>query len=214
MTFQNLSDVTAAMKEWENIRNNPSGVVNYLTLGNHITFIKNEIAEAVHVYPGISKDSNELYFFLIDKEQDIQQSDADLFNAITICKADLKNLSALNTQENTPGNSTDEISEAEARVRTQDWDRNYADWAEKQITLTTDGIFKAFYMPANYMAEGSEYESFLALKPNSQSPTLDDADIVTTFTDSGKTTYYDTVMPMPPYTINNPSSSFYLLQLL
>ena len=201
MEFNNLSDVLNCMKEWETIRNDSNEVVNYLNLGNYFSFTDQYSSPVLHAYPGVAKNPNEFYMFLIPRDQDIPQSEAALFNAITICKVDRK-----------VGDSS-EIPENIAKERIDNWKKDYTTWAENQISKKsqTQGLFQAFYMPSSYMQANKEYITYFALKNDTQAATGFDADLITT-DEEGTITYYDTVKPVPPFSVA-PASDFYLLQL-
>ncbi|WP_417353630.1 hypothetical protein [Flavobacterium alkalisoli] len=200
MTFRSLSDVISCLKEWENIRNNSAEVVNYLNLGNAFSYSLKSTSSDLHAYPGVC-NGNQFYMFLIPADQDINQNDEDLFNAITICQ-----VSRVLGDPHT-------IPEPEALNRINAWSKNYSQWANNQISkaAVSNGIFQVFNMPSTYMKPDHEYVTFFALKASSKATTGFDADLVTN--DPASTaSYYDTVMPMPPYTAM-PQSSFYLLSL-
>lgn len=201
MEFNNLSDVLNCMKEWETIRNNSTEVVDYLNLGNYFSFIDKYSSPVLHAYPGVSKNPNEFFMFLIPQDQDIPQSESALFSAITICKVDRK-----------VGDSN-EIPENIAKERIDNWKNDYISWAENQISRRslTQGIFQAFYVPSSYMQLNKEYITYFALKNDAQALTGFDADLITTNAE-GTTAYYDTVKPVPPFSVA-PASDFYLLQL-
>lgn len=202
MEFNNLGSIVSCLKAWENIRNNPSEVIEYLSLGNYFSFKRNmHETPNLHAYPGISTADKEFYMFLIDAEADRSSSEADLFNAITICKVK-RNMG-----------SSDEIPEAEALKRIDTWKRDYSTWATAQINnrQQTQGIFKAFNVPSSYMQRDVEYSSFFALKQEGLASYS--ADLVTVDHSKSSIAFYDTVRPVPPFDVA-PQSSFYLLDLL
>lgn len=199
MTFRNLSDITSCMKQWEMIRNNSAQVINYFNLGNSFSYFVKSASTAMHAYPGVC-NGNEFYMFLIPADQDVNQNESDLFNAITICPVN-----------RVVGGS--EIPEKEALERINAWDNNYAAWTNNQVTKAaiTEGIFQVFFMPCSYMQPDREYQTYFALKSSKQAAAGFDADLVTNDLQS-TVCYYDTVVPMPPYNAM-PQSSFYLLEL-
>ncbi|RYJ44804.1 hypothetical protein [Flavobacterium beibuense] len=200
MTFRSLSDVISCIKQWNNIRNNGTEVVNYLNLGNAFSYTLKSTTSDLHAYPGVC-NGNEFYMFLIPANQDTNQSEADLFNAITICQ-----VSRVLGDPHT-------IPEPEALNRINAWSKNYSQWANSQISraAVTDGIFQVFNMPSTYMKPNHEYVTFFALKTSPKATTGFDADLVTN-DPASSSSFYDTVVPMPPYTAL-PQSSFYLLSL-
>lgn len=204
MEFNNLESILRCLREWNNIRDNSSEVIEFLSLGNYFSFKRNAPeTSAIHAYPGICAAENEFYMFLIDATADHNSSESDLFNAITVCKVK-RNL----------GNS-DEIPEAEALKRIDAWKRDYAAWATVQINnrQQTQGIFKAFYVPSSYMQRDVEYTSFFGLKEEVGASANGTADLITVDNSKSKTAFYDTVRPVPPFDVA-PQSSFYLLNLL
>lgn len=204
MEFNNLGNIVSCLREWDNIRDNPPKVIEYLGLGNHFSF-KRTMSEAsdLHAYPGICTADKAFYMFLIDAEADRNSSETDLFNAITICKV-----------KRNMGNS-DEIPEAEALKRIDTWKRDYSKWATAQINnrQQTQGIFKAFNVPSSYMQRDVEYSSFFGLKQESGALASHSADLVTVDHSKSSIAFYDTVRPVPPFDVA-PRSSFYLLDLL
>lgn len=204
MEFNNLGSIVSCLKEWDNIRDNPSEVIKYLGLGNHFSFKRNmPEASNLHAYPGICAADNSFYMFLIDAEADRNSSEMDLFNAITICKV-TRNL----------GNS-DEIPEAEALKRIDTWKRDYSTWATAQINnrQQTLGIFKAFNVPSSYIKRNVEYSTFFGLKQEVGASASYNADLITVDHSKSSLAFYDTVRLVPPFDVA-PLSSFYLLGLL
>lgn len=204
MEFNNLESIISCIKEWDQIRTSPTDVITFLNTGNYFNLSRTRpTAQNLHAYPGISPVDNEMYMFVIDADDDKNSSEEDLFNAITICKV-RKNY----------GNS-DEIPEAEARRRMDNWNRDFAAWATAQINLQsqTQGIFKAFNIPSTYMEPNTQYATFFGLKTDSASPTGFDADLITTDSSKGPATYFDTVRPVPPFDVYS-QGSFYLLSMV
>ena len=204
MEFNNLASIVSCLRAWDNIRNKPSEVIEYLGVGDHFSFKRNmPDASNLQAYPGISTADKELYMFLIDAEADRNSSEMDLFNAITICKV-TRNL----------GNS-DEIPEAEALKRIDTWKTDFSTWATAQINnrQQTHGIFKAFNVPSSYMERNVEYSSFFGLKQEAGVLPNYSADLITVHHSKSSIAFYDTVRPVPPFDVA-PQSSFYLLGLL
>jgi hypothetical protein len=204
MEFNNLDSILSCMKQWDQIRDNSSDVINYLNLGNYFSIKRNKPATPnLHAYPGISIDDNEFYMFLIDAVDDKNSSESDLFNSITVCKVE-KNYS-----------NGDEIPEAVAKERIENWKNRYADWAIAQIQFKqqTSGIFKAFNFPSDYLDENSEYATYFGLKENSLSKAAYAADLITVNISKATAVYYDTVRPVPPFDVF-PETSFHLLSMI
>ena len=204
MEFNNLGSIVSCLREWDNIRDNSSEVIEYLGLGNYFSFKRNmPEASNLHAYPGICAADKAFYMFLIDAEADRNSSETDLFNAITICKV-----------KRNMGNS-DEIPEAEALKRIEVWKRDYSKWATAQINnrQQTQGIFKAFNVPSSNIQRNVEYSSFFGLKQISGSSSSQSADLITVDHSKSSIAFYDTVRPVPPFDVA-PRSSFYLLDLL
>lgn len=202
MQFNNLASIVSCLKEWEIIRDNPSQVIEYLSLGNYFSFKRNmPEASNLHAYPGICAADKEFYMFLIDAKADRKSSDSELFNAITICKV----------KRNLGG--SDEIPEAEALKRIDTWKKEYSQWTTEQINnrQETQGIFKAFNVPSSYMERNVEYSTFFGLKE--QSSTRYSADLITVDNSKTSIAFYDTVRPVPPFDVA-PQSSFHLLDLV
>lgn len=202
MNFNDLDSIITCMKEWVDIRNNPTEVLKYLNTGNYFSFDRNNAPVAnIHVYPGIDTGENQFYMFMIDANIDVYtSSDTELFNAVTICKV-VGNLG-----------DPDEVTPDEAKSRIANWKKHYNSWATSQIDnqSVTEGIFKAFNMPSSYMAQGKNYTTFFGLKPNHADITGYNADLITVEMSKTKTTYFDTVRPVPPFDVI-PESDFYLL---
>ena len=201
MEFKNLSDVLSCMQEWESIRNNSSQVVNFLNIGNSFSQLCKNSSSVLHAYPGVSQQNNEFFMFLIPQQEDKQQDDTALFEAITVCPV-----------ERMVGDP-EQIPENIAKERIDNWNENYQSWANDEVIrkLGTNGIFQAFYMPSSYMQPDKNYITYFALKGDAQSSASFDADLITT-NEEGTTAYYDTVKPVPPFSAA-PESDFYLLQL-
>ncbi|WP_432670331.1 hypothetical protein [Flavobacterium sp. SM2513] len=204
MEFNNLQDVISCLREWETIRNNPSEVIQYLSLGNHFAY-KRDMPQAnqMHVYPGVCKAEGTFYIFMLDAAADINSSEATLFNAITICQV-----------KNSLGNS-DEIPEAQALKRMDDWKKSFSQWATNQINnrQQTQGIFKAFNMPSSYIERNVNYSTFFALREDSTNVTGYIADLITVDHSKSSVAFYDTVLPVPPFgTLSQ--NSFYLLSMV
>ena len=190
------------MKEWESILNDSSQVVHFLNLGNYFSHINEGTASVLHAYPGISLADNEFFMSLKPADKYIEQDEAEIFNAITVCKIDRK-----------LGDSN-QIPETVAKARIDNWKKDHDTWAENQISkrTQTNGMFKAFYMPSSYMQNNEEYITYFALKNDAQALSLFDADLITTNV-QGTIAYYDTVKPVPPFSVTASESDFYLLQL-
>lgn len=204
MEFNNLDSILSCMKQWDQISNSPSDIIKFLNIGNYFSIKRNKPATPnMHAYPGVSIDDNEFYIFLIDTADDKNSSESDLFNAITVCKVE-KNYS-----------NGDEIPEAEAKKRIENWKNGYTDWATAQIQFKqqTGGIFKAFNFPSDYLDENSEYATYFGLNESSLSKAAYVADLITLNTSKAATVYYDTVRPVPPFDIF-PETSFHLLSML
>lgn len=204
MEFNNLGSIVNCLREWDNISDNPSEVIEYLGLGNYFSFKRNmPEASNLHAYPGICAADKTFYMFLIDAEADRKSSETDLFNAITICKVK-RNI----------GNS-DEIPEAEALKRIDAWKKDYPNWATSQINnrQQTQGIFKAFNVPSSNIQRNVEYSTFFGLKQIIGSSSSQSADLITVDHSKSSIAFYDTVRPVPPFDVA-PRSSFYLLDLL
>ena len=203
MEFKDLESIVECLKKWDQIRDNSSAVINYLSTGNSFKLNRNKpTAENLHAYPGIDTDG-ELYFFIIDAAADLSGNPVDLYNSITACKV-----------QSSLGNG-DEIPEIVARKRMNNWSKNYAQWATDQISMEqqTQGIFKAFNIPAAYAVQNTDYTVFFGLK-DSGSVTGYDADLITIDSSKSTTVFYDTVRPVPPFDATMPESSFYLLSLV
>lgn len=204
MTFSNLESILACMKDWEQIRNNPEKVIEYLGKGNYFPVSRNKPeANNLHAYPGIDTATNEFYIFLIDAQADRNSSPIDLFNAITVCQV-----------KQYHGN-THEIPELIARKRIDEWGKRYQTWAADQINfqIQTQGIFKAFNIPSSYIMRGKPYSTFFGLKQHNGSATGYDADLISVDSSTVSKVYYDTVRPVPPFDVL-PQSSFYLLSMI
>lgn len=203
MEFTNLQQVTNCLKEWQAMRNEPKEVLKFLALGNQFSFKRTQDPTVnLHAYPGVSAANNSFYIFLIDASQDHNSSETALFNAITVCQV-----------QNTVGDPH-QIPEVEAKRRIDNWKNHFEEWATAQIDLRqqTQGIFKAFEVPATYMQRDADYVTFFGLKDDSSAPTGYQADLVTTIQAGRALAYYDTVRPVPPFDVA-PESSFYLLSL-
>jgi len=204
MQFNNLTTIIEALQAWDEIRESSTDVVNYLSQGNSFKLKRDSSTAAnLHAYPGIGGDDKELYFFIIDAAQDIDSSEMDLFNAITICRVE-SNV-----------NNGDEIPEIIARKRVENWDKNLSSWVTAQIDRSqqTQGIFKAFNIPSSYAQQNMEYTVYFGLKENPDSLSGYDADLITKETSKASIVYYDTVRPVPPFDVF-PQNSFYLLSLV
>jgi len=204
MEFNNLGSIVSCLREWDNIRDNSSQVIEYLGLGNYFSFKRNKpLASNLHAYPGICAADKAFYIFLIDAEADRNSSEVDLFNAITICKVK-RNIG-----------SSDEIPEAEALRRIDTWKKEYSNWAAAQINnrQQTQGIFRAFNVPSSNIQPDVQYSSFFGLKPQVGASTSYSADLITVDHSKSSLAFYDTVRPVPPFDVA-PQGSFYLLDLL
>lgn len=202
MEFKNLSEISTAIKKWEEIIKKSKSTLEYMLCGNMFKFERTQDnCLNLHVYLGAVEIKNykKLYIFLINEKDDVKgKTDDDLFKAITQCEV---------KYEDFLGNS-DEIPEKEARERISHWDKNYIEWVEKQVN-TKDGIFKAFNLPSESIVKNKTYNTFFSLKKNEDSTYS--ADLVTA--DSSKkrpTVFYDTVRPVPPFDFL-PKTDFYLL---
>lgn len=204
MQFNNLTSIIAALKAWDQIRDNSTEVVKYLSSGNSFKLRRDKpTATNLHAYPGIGGEDGQLYFFIIDAGRDINSSEMDLFNAITVCKVEFN-----------AGNG-DEIPEIIARRRVDNWGNNLVSWATDQIDRRqqTQGIFKAFNIPSSYAVQNLDYTVYFGLKEDAGSLTGYDADLITKDSSKASVVYFDTVRPVPPFDAL-PQSSFYLLSMV
>lgn len=205
MQINNFEEVRKCLKEWETMRTNVPEAIHYLSLGNQYAFERTKVGDkALHAYPGICAADQSFYMFLIDETDDRPSSFSELFEAITICKV-----------KKSLNDNPDEVPEAVAQKRMTTWREEFAAWTTKQINLTpqTQGLFKAFHVPSDYLKANRPYKTVFGLKEEGSSPTGYLADLITIDLEQKELTYYDTVRPVPPF---SPilETNFYLLSLV
>lgn len=182
MELKTLPEIRTYIENWKKIREDLSQLKKYLSYANSFSYtIQNKPSEYFHVYPGVCLETESLYVFLVDAKQDASKK----FDSIIQCRI----LPDLSNSESLPS--------GEALEMIYNWQNNREVWLEKQIS-TKYGVFYAFSMPAGYMVEGAEYETFFSLKPKSKTEDNDgiayDADLVTM-----RKNFYDVVRPVPPF---------------
>ncbi len=184
MELLTLKEIQAYIQNWQKIRNSELELKKYLLYADSFSYkIKNKPSDNFHVYPGVCLETQTLYVFLIDSIMDKSKK----FDSIIQCKI-TSNL----------GNSEPPLPSKEALEMINKWQKNREEWIDKKIN-TKYGIFRAFSMPADYMVEGEEYETFFSLKEKVKSSDNDDdteyeADLVTM-----KKNFHDVVRPVPPF---------------
>ena len=202
MKLNSLSEIISCINKWQDIRNDQDAVLGALSNVESFTFkMRSGGRDNLHVYPGVCPTTDKFCVFLIAKEEDVQQSEQNLYNAI------------IQTTIQDFVYTNDWIPESDAKKRIANWKKHRNEWIVEQIA-TEDGIFKAFNLPASYMTSQADYHSFFALKSNAATPSEFDADIITTDLPAKIVMgYHDFVRPVPPFGGSNPEAAFYLLQL-
>lgn len=180
MKLLTLPEIQTYIKNWQKIRTDASELKKYLLYADSFSYkIENKPSEIFHVYPGVCLETETLYIFLIDAKMDQRKK----YDSIIQCKIE-PNL----------GNSESPLPSREALEMIYKWQKNREEWIDKKIN-TKYGVFRAFSMPADYMVEGAEYETFFSLKENSNNDEVErDADLVTM-----RKNFYDVVRPVPPF---------------
>ena len=195
-----FTDIITSIKEWGTIRTQSQQAIQLLSHGNYFKFEDKYLTGStakLHAYIGLNEDRNGLNVYIIPVQYDSAEYLADIMQYITVCKV-LPEL----------GNSH-QIPETEAKQRIAAWDADYNTWTPRQIAQP-DGLFQAFYIPGDYMAQGKNYDIYFALETSS-SPTGFTADLIVTEASEKVVSYYDTVRPVPPFDVYE--SDFYLLDV-
>lgn len=192
-TISSLSDVQRCIKNWESILNDDAQVMACFNQGDAIIY-QNQYdfsqlsSTALHAYPGVDDTDGTFYIFLLPQALDVANVSSIAFNSFTVCQVQ-PNLGDSN-----------QIPKEEAILRINAWRKNYPTWTKNQIDKKslTGGIFKAFHMPASYMVQGDRYITYLGLQTDASAATGLSADLITTDTNN-TSVYYDTAMPVPPF---------------
>ncbi|WP_417368177.1 hypothetical protein [Flavobacterium beibuense] len=191
-TINSLGDVQRCIKNWQSILTDETKIMNCFNQGNAINYVNQyDLAQLgntnLHVYPGVDTDGT-FYMFLIPAALDVPNTSSIAFNSFTVCQVQ-PNLGDSN-----------QIPTQEAILRIDTWKKDYSTWTKNQIEKRslTGGIFEAFHMPASYMIQGDKYITYLGLQTDASAATGLTADLITTDIKYANV-YYDTAMPVPPF---------------
>lgn len=182
MELISLADIQIYIDNWKKIRTNATELKNYLLTADSFSYtIKSKPSDNLHVYPGICTKTRSLYIFILDANMDRSKK----FDSVIQCKV------IPNTINSEP------LPTSEALERIYNWQKYKSKWIDIQMS-SKYGVFRAFNMPAAYMVEGAEYETFFSLKEkpksNADDETEYEADLVTM-----RKNFYDVVRPVPPF---------------
>ena len=199
-----LNQILDAMRNWNNARNaqGVSTIKNLFDNANMFNFSNPGNVSAnsyTHFYPGIV--NNKLVMFGIDAQYDNSAYANTIANYVQACNGATGDPTTPSGQGNIP------VQDALNRINL--WRNNYPNWIQNNITT----IFQCFVMPNADMQNGTNFNSFFALK---QSGNDQIADLIIEDTNGGTIAFYDTVFIVPPYNSSGPTAqpNFYLLSLL
>ena len=203
------SIIIDSLQRWEDIRQDESELLSYLKQGNCFEFTDRfddpkycEPSKYIHAYPGIH--DGKLEMFVIPSAYD-SEATKDIAKYVEVCEVSPDPMPLYD-----PMTHNDRISHATAVRRVDRWDKDYATWIPEKIA-TTEGVFKAFAIPAQDFVSQKVKVRF-ALQDDAGQPMGFKADMVVACKE-GKTIYEDFARPVPPYSPSITKASFYLLSL-
>lgn len=195
LTMQEIKD---SINKWNDILGDSEALNQYFEQGNCFLYDFPKYAEDseyIHAYPGIHGDF--LIFMFIPSKFDKAET-KDIQNYVKASHA-------------TQGQNGGRITKEEAMSRIADWVNHHKTWVKEQVGRP-EGMFRAFQIDREDY-ELANTQNFLGLKRHLLSHKTADL-IVANLDGKGEAQYFDDFSdPVPPFGVNAPQSSFYLLTL-
>ncbi len=193
-----LNTILKNIAAWESMRKNSKETVAAFEKINQYSFTypHEQNSETLHVYLGYNTESLNIEIYTIPEEFDNKEHESDLLNNISVSFPTMGYFIA------------EKISPLEGKKRIEKWENHFAEWITKK-TAGEEGLFRAFYMPSDYMTKDKIYDIHFALA-DADSVTDLEGDLIITHDIDGEISYYNNVSAVPPM---RKIDDFYLIHL-
>ena len=193
-----MQEIKESINKWKDIMDNSEALNEYFEQGSCFLYDFPKYAEDseyIHAYPGIHGDF--LIFMFIPSKFDKAET-KDIQNYVKASRA-------------LQGQNTGRITKEEAMSRIADWVNHHKKWVKGQV-CRPEGMFQAFQIDREDY-ELANTENYLGLKRHTEGHKTVDL-IVANLDGKQEAQYFDDFSdPVPPFGVNAPQSSFYLLTL-